>query len=54
MELRSREEEATTRRLQLEEESLIIELDGEYNEARSHRLGVYNDGTPHSKRRKVS
>jgi hypothetical protein len=54
MELKSREGEAATRSLQLEEESLIIEPGEAYNEARSHRLGVYNEDNPHSKRRKVS
>lgn len=54
MELKSREAEATTGRLQLEEESLIIGPGEAYNEARSHRLDVYNESTPHSKRRKVS
>ncbi|KAH9995497.1 hypothetical protein BJV77DRAFT_222342 [Russula vinacea] len=54
MELKSREGEAATRSLQLEEESLIIEPGEAYNEARSHRLGVYNEDNPHSKRRKSS
>jgi hypothetical protein len=52
VELKSRDE-ASSRR-QLEEEYLIIEPGEAYNEARSHRLDVYNEGPPNSKRRKVS
>ncbi|KAF8475173.1 hypothetical protein DFH94DRAFT_114831 [Russula ochroleuca] len=52
VELKSRDE-ASSRR-QLEEESLIIEPGEAYNEARSHRLDVYNEGPPNSKRRKLS
>jgi hypothetical protein len=47
-----REAGAATRRLQLEEESLIIEP-GAYTEVRSHRLQIYDENSPHPKRRKV-
>jgi len=52
-ELKSRVAEAATR-LQLEEESLIIEPGEAYNEARSHRLDIFNESIPHSERRVVS
>ena len=43
---------AATRNLQPEEESLIIEPEA-YNEVRSHRLRIYDENSPHRKRRKV-
>jgi hypothetical protein len=53
-ELKSRKAKAGTRTPQLEEESLIIEHGEAYNEARSHRLDIYNENSPLPKRRKVS
>ncbi|KAI9458188.1 hypothetical protein BJY52DRAFT_440424 [Lactarius psammicola] len=50
-ELKSRERESVTNKVQLEEESLIVEPGMPYDEARSHRLGIYNDseGSHHRK-----
>jgi hypothetical protein len=42
-ELKSRERESLTAKSQLEEESLVVEPHMPYDEARSHRLDVYND-----------
>ena len=49
--LKSREANvATSSRSQLEEESLIIDPGVAYEETRSHRLDVHNEGSPRSKR----
>ncbi|KAF8273049.1 hypothetical protein EI94DRAFT_47325 [Lactarius quietus] len=52
-ELKTRERESLTAKPQLEEESLVIEPDMPYDEARSHRLDIYNDaeGSHHHKLR---
>jgi hypothetical protein len=52
--LKSREGENATSEFQPEEESLIVEPDVSYNEAKSHRLGIYNENSPRSKHREVS
>ncbi|KAN0130891.1 hypothetical protein V8E53_011269 [Lactarius tabidus] len=52
-ELKSRERESLTAKLPLEEESLVVEPHMPYDEARSHRLDVYNEAEG-SHRRKPS
>jgi len=51
--LKSREANIATSRSQLEEESLIIDPGVAYDETRSHRLDIYNEGSPCSKRHRV-
>ncbi|KAH9995439.1 hypothetical protein BJV74DRAFT_830097 [Russula compacta] len=52
---KSRETEDAANRLQLEEESLIVEPGVAYNQARSYRLDVYSESSPRrSKRLKSS
>src|SRR6266704_788020 len=51
--LKSREANVATSRSQLEEESLIIDPGVAYDETRSHRLDVYSEGSPRSKRHRV-
>ena len=51
--LKSREANVATSRSQLEEESLIIDPGVAYDETRSHRLDVYIEGSPRSKRHRV-
>jgi len=50
---KTREANVATSQSQLEEESLIIDPGVAYDETRSHRLDVYNEGSPHSKRHRV-
>lgn len=52
MELRSRKSEGP--RIQLEDESLIIEPGEAYDKAGSHRLDIYDENVSSSKRCKVS
>ena len=47
--LQSREANIATSRSQLEEEPLIIDPGVAYDETRSHRLDVHNEGSPRSK-----
>ncbi|KAI0305833.1 hypothetical protein B0F90DRAFT_929792 [Multifurca ochricompacta] len=50
-ELNSREVKTAISNLQIEEESLIIEPDVCYDGSRSHRLDIYNQSSPRSRRR---